>query len=201
MPGSPGISFSPFLMNENSLTQRNTNMQKKLLNRLCFTVLLISPLAFAQEPIQVKSPFNLDEVKWVKTAGTSSIHGKASLQLKNNETKGCAGFGVELLPVANYSNERIKNIYGNNDQGKILIEGSIPKFTPDPKEYHDMVIKTTCNSNNEFTFNNISAGEYYVIGFIIWDVTEKGKSVKTGGAVMKKMKVAPKENIEALLHF
>ncbi|HOY22362.1 MAG TPA: hypothetical protein PK002_04375 [Cellvibrio sp.] len=176
-------------------------MKKKLLNRLCFTLLFVSPLVCAQEPIPLKSAFNLDEVKWVKTVGNSAIQGKAFLTLKNNKTKGCAGFGVELLPVAKYSSERILNIYGNNDQGKIIIEGTIPTFTPDPKEYHDMVIKTKCNSNNEFTFNNISAGEYYVIGFIIWDTNENGKSVKTGGAVMKKIKVAPKENIEALLNF
>ena len=164
-------------------------------------ILLLSPLVFSLEPIQLENTFNIDDVKWVKTVGNSSIHGKAFLNLKNNETKGCAGFGVELLPVAKYSSERILNIYGNNDQGKIIIEGTIPTFTPDPKEYHDMVIKTKCNSNNEFTFNNISAGEYYVIGFIIWDKNENGTAVKTGGAVMKKIKVAPKENIEALLNF
>lgn len=201
MPGLPGISLSPILNYANSLKQRNINMKKKSLNVLSFTFLLLSPFACSQEPIQLKTPFNLDEVKWVKKVGNSSIHGKASLKLKNNETKGCAGFGVELLPVAKYSSERILNIYGNNDQGKILIEGTIPKFTPDPKEYHDMVIKTKCNSNNEFTFNNISAGEYYVIGFIIWDINENDKAVKTGGAVMKKVKVAPNTKIEALLNF
>jgi hypothetical protein len=162
--------------------------------------LLLSPLAFSLEPIQLENTFNIDDVKWVKTAGNSAIHGKAFLKLKNNETKGCAGFGVELLPVANYSNERILKIYGNNDHGQILIDDNIPTFTPDAKGYHDMVIKTKCNSNNEFTFNTISSGDYYVIGFIIWDKSENGKTVKTGGAVMKKVKVAPHENIEALLN-
>lgn len=176
-------------------------MKKKSLNLLSFTLLLLSPFAFSQEPIQLENAFNLDEVKWVKTVGNSSIHGKAFLKLKNNETKGCAGFGVELLPVAKYSNERIFKIYGNNDHGKILIEDNIPKFTPDAKGYHDMVIKTKCNSSNEFSFNNISDGEYYVIGFIIWDKNDNGKAVKTGGAVMRKVKVAPNTKIEVLLNF
>ncbi len=176
-------------------------MKKKLLYLLLFTFLLLSPFAFSQEPIQLENVFNLEEVKWVKTVGNSSIHGKAFIKLKNNETKGCAGFGVELLPVAKYSNERIFKIYGNNDHGQILIEDKIPKFTPDAKGYHDMVIKTKCNANNEFTFNNISFGEYYVIGFIIWDINENGKAVKTGGAVMKKVKVASNAKVEALLNF
>lgn len=176
-------------------------MKKKSLYLLSFTFLLLSPFAFSQEPIQLENAFNLDEVKWVKAVGNSSIHGKAFIKLKNNESKGCAGFGVELLPVAKYSNERILKTYGNNDQGQILIEDNPPKFTPDAKEYHDMVIKTKCNANNEFTFNNISHGQYYVIGFIIWDKNENGKAVKAGGAVMKKVKVAPNTKTEVLLNF
>jgi hypothetical protein len=161
---------------------------------------LMSPLAFSQAPIQLDNVFNIDDVKWVKTAGNSSIYGKAFLTLNNNESKGCAGFGVELLPVAKYANERILKTYGNNDHGQILLEDNPPKFTPDAKGYHDMVIKTQCNGNNEFTFSNISAGEYYVIGFIIWDKNENGKAVKTGGAVMKKIKVAPSSKSEAMLN-
>jgi hypothetical protein len=176
-------------------------MKKKSLYLTAFTFLLFTQFAFSQEPIQLENTFNLDDVKWVKTAGNSAIHGKAFLKLKNNESKGCAGFGVELLPVAKYSNERILKIYGNNDHGQILIEGTIPKFTPDAKGYHDMVIKTKCNSTNEFTFDKISPGEYYVIGFIIWEINENGKAVKTGGAVMKKVKVASNENVEVLLNF
>lgn len=164
-------------------------------------ILLVSSLAFSQEPIQLENTFNNDDVKWVKTAGNSSIYGKAFLKLKNNETKGCAGFGVELLPVAKYSNERIFKIYGNNDHGQILVEDNLPKFTPDAKGYHDMVIKTKCNADNEYAFNNITAGEYYVIGFIIWEINENSKTVKTGGAVMRKVTVAANAKSEALINF
>lgn len=174
---------------------------KKSLYFLAFICLLHSPFAFSLEPIQLESSFNIDEVKWVKKSGSSSIHGKASITLKNHESKGCAGFGVELLPVAKYSNERILKTYGNNDHGQILMEDNPPKFIPDTPEYHDMVIKTTCNAANEFVFNNISAGEYYVIGFIIWDVNEEGKIVKSGGGVMKKIKVQPGSASEAMLGF
>ncbi len=176
-------------------------MKKKSRYLLSFTFLLLSPFAFSQEPTQLESTFNIDDVKWVKAAGNSSIQGKAFIKLKNKETKGCAGFGVELLPAATYANERILKTYGNNDHGQILMEDNPPKFTPDAKEYHDMVIKTKCNTNNEFTFNNISAGEYYVIGFIIWDKNENGKTVKAGGGVMKKVKVAANSCAEAILNF
>lgn len=88
----------------------------------------------AADLVPVKSQFNADEIKWIQSKGNSSISGAAFLQLNEKEQKGCSGFGVELLPVADYSNERILKIYGNNSLGKVLMKNNPPKFTPDPKE-------------------------------------------------------------------
>lgn len=160
---------------------------------------LFAQVTIAAEPIQLKNPFNLDEVKWVKETGDSSVKGKAFLKLSNGEYKGCAGFNVELLPVAKYSNERIYNTYGNNEQGQILLKQNPPKFTPDVKEYHDMVIKAQCNENNEFSFSQIKAGDYYVIGFIMWDINANPQALKDGGAVMKRIHINEKEHVDVLL--
>jgi hypothetical protein len=150
-----------------------------------FSGLVASHIAFSADPIALESEFNVDEVKWVKEPGNSSISGEAFIKLKINKMKGCAGFNVELLPVAPYANERILKTYGNNDHGQVLLEDNPPKFTPDAKDYHDMVIKSSCDERNEFVFNNVNAGEYYVIAFIIFDTNEEGRAAKSGGAVMK----------------
>jgi hypothetical protein len=147
-------------------------------------IALITINAQAAEPIQVKSQFNADEIKWIQTAGSSSISGTAFLRLNDKEQKGCAGFGVELLPVAAYSNERILNIYGNNSQGQVLMKDNPPKFTPDPKEYHELVRKSQCDEKNQFSFKDLPVGEYYVIFFIIWK-NETGAD--DGGALMKRV--------------
>ena len=161
--------------------------------------LVVAQSIHAAEPVQLKSVFNLAEVEWVKEIGNSSLKGKAFLKLAGGEYKGCAGFNVELLPVAKYSNERILKTYGNNEQGQILLKDNPPKFTPDAKEYHDMVIKTQCNENNEFSFSQIKSGDYYIMGFIIWDAAVDGKTVKDGGAVMKRIHINEKESPEVLI--
>jgi len=61
---------------------------------------------------------------------------------------------------------------------KMYVEDGIPKFTPDPKGYHDTK-KTMCNEKGEFEFNNLPLGEYYIIAFMLWD--------KTGGGIMHRV--------------
>ncbi|QEY18784.1 hypothetical protein D0C16_24045 [Cellvibrio sp. KY-GH-1] len=145
----------------------------------------------AADLVPVKSQFNADEIKWIQSNGNSSISGAAFLQLNEKEQKGCSGFGVELLPVADYSNERILKIYGNNSLGKVLMKNNPPKFTPDPKEYHELVRKSQCDEKNQFSFKDLPAGEYYVIFFIIWK-NEVG--VDDGGALMKRVSLKAGEN-------
>jgi len=145
---------------------------------------------YSAEPVQLESRFDLEEVKWIQTQGNSTISGTAFLQLNKDEKKGCASFGVELLPVAKYSNERIFKTYGNNSSGQILLKDNPPKFTPDHPQYHELVRKTVCDTKNNFTFIDLPAGDYYVIAFIIWK-DEKGQS--DGGAVMKKLSLGSGE--------
>ena len=153
---------------------------------------LFSIYSQAADPVQVKSQFNADEIKWIQSTGNSSISGSAFLQLNEKEQKGCAGFGVELLPVAGYSNERILKIYGNNSQGQVLMKDNPPKFTPDPVEYHELVRKSKCDEKNQFSFKDLPVGEYYVIFFIIWK-NETGED--DGGALMRRVSLKANENV------
>ncbi|MBU2223140.1 MAG: hypothetical protein KKB00_03815 [Gammaproteobacteria bacterium] len=149
-------------------------------------------ICLASEPIKLSSSFNEEEIKWVAEKGNSSIYGSAHIKLENGVTKGCASFNVELLPVASYSSERIFKTYGNNVSGQILVSQNPPKFEPDVKKYHELVISTTCNAKNQFEFNNIPQGDFYILAFIIWDEEKDGVAKKLGGAVMTKIHV--KEN-------
>lgn len=145
----------------------------------------------AAELIQLKNQFNRDDVKWIQTNGNASISGTAFLQLNEKEQKGCAGFGVELLPVAKYSNERILKTYGNNSRGQVLLKDNPPKFTPDHPEYHELVRKSECDETNHFSFKDLPAGDYYVMVFIIWK-NETGAN--DGGALMKRVSLKMGEN-------
>lgn len=157
----------------------------------CLFLFNISP-CLASEPIKLSSSFNEDEVNWIKGKGGSSVSGTASIKLESGVNKGCASFKVELLPVASYSNERIFKTYGNNVGGQILISQNPPKFEPDVKEYHELVIATTCDAKGEFQFNDVPQGDFYILAFIIWNEERDGVSKTLGGAVMRKIQV--KEN-------
>src|SRR5688572_17514936 len=81
--------------------------------------------------------------------------------------------------------------YGNNQQGQILLEQNPPRFTPDVKEYHEMLLKGSCVARGKFNFENVAAGDYYVMAFIIWKTGPANGASSTGGAVMKRIRVEP----------
>lgn len=153
--------------------------------------LLVSlPLA-ASEPLQLKSRFDPAQVQWVAQPGDAEVTGTAFLVLADGARKSCAGFKVELLPVADYSSERIGLTYGNNQAGQILLEQNPPAFTPDDPGYHELLLRSQCDADGRFVFEQVPAGEYYVMVFVIWTETGSDKSSRQGGAVMQRIRVAP----------
>lgn len=163
-------------------------------------LMLCGGSAYSEDLVELETRFDMDEVSWILVEGDSSIGGQAFLNMPNGDVKGCAGFNVELLPVADYANERILKTYGNNTSGQILLRDSPPKFTPDAEGYHEMGIKGQCNQENDFLFEGINAGEYYVIAFIIWDHQDgDAPAEKDGGGVMKRVSVARGEHKTVLM--
>jgi hypothetical protein len=151
--------------------------------------------AWSAEPLKVNSPFNLEELKFVTVPGRASISGRAVLELADGSLKDCAGFNVELLPVTAYSSERIFKTYGNVQRGQILLEQNPPKFTPDVKEYHELLLKSSCDAEGVFHFEKVPAGDYFVMAFLIWE-EKSGDSVrKTGGALMQRLRVGASDRV------
>jgi len=157
---------------------------------------ITGPAVWSAEPLKVDSPFNLEELKFVLVPGKASVSGRAVLELADGSRKDCAGFNVELLPVTAYSSERILKSYGNVQRGQVLLEQNPPKFVPDVKEYHELLLKSSCNAQGVFHFENVPAGDYFVMAFLIWE-EKAGDSVrKTGGAVMQRLRVGANDRVE-----
>ena len=156
-------------------------------------------LAGAVTTIQLDSTFDVDSVKWIRGSGNSSVSGKAFLKLRDGTERDCAGFNVELLPVATYSSERIFHTYGNNRAGQVLLEDNPPQFSPDAPGYHEYVLKGTCNAQGEFRFEKVPTGDYFVMVFIIWELPGLDPPVKTGGALMKRIHVNPRVDLQVEL--
>lgn len=126
--------------------------------------------------ITIVNDFDYEEVSWFKTKGNSKIKGIAKFKSKSGDIRFGEEFRIELMPNCSYTEERLNKIYNDKDSGYIHIEDGISKFIPDPEGYHD-TIKTMCNKNGEFEFNNLPPGDYYIIAFMLWE--------KTGGGIMK----------------
>jgi len=130
------------------------------------------------KPIKIVNTFNDEAVKWFKTEGHGTIKGIAKFKSKNGNLRFGKDFRIELMPNCLYTEERLNKIYNDKDSGYVYIEDGIPKFTPDPKGYHETK-KTMCNEKGEFEFNNLPLGDYYIIAFMLWD--------KTGGGIMHRV--------------
>ncbi|MDO3383957.1 hypothetical protein [Gilvimarinus algae] len=165
-----------------------------MINRPMFLLpglLTVVSMGASAEPLELESRFDSSEVDWVMQPGSATVSGTASIRLETGEQKGCGGFHVELLPAADYANERIFRTYGNNDQGQILMSQDPPSFTPDAKAYHELNLSAPCNEDNRFEFLQVPAGDYYAIGFIIWSEGD----TKKGGGVMKRIRVTEGESL------
>lgn len=66
------------------------------------------------------------------------------------------------MPHCRYTEERLNKVYNSRDSGYVYVEDGIPKFTPDPKEYHN-TMKTMCNKDGEFEFQYLPEGDYMLL--------------------------------------
>ena len=185
-------------------------MKKAAVLGLCTTC---ASALTAAEPLRLDSRFDASAVQWVTQAGDSQVTGTAFLTLADGSRRSCAGFKVELLPVAEYSNERIRLTYGNNQQGQILLEQHPPKFTPDDPAYHELLLKSQCDAQGVFDFRQVPAGEFYVMVFVIWEEAGADPTPgqperlsgparprhQRGGALMKRIRVEPAARLEVTL--
>lgn len=154
--------------------------------------------------IHLKSILNETEFKdALEATGKNTVKGSAMIRLNNGSIQTCAGFSVSLIPVTEYSSERIHGLYGNTDKGfSPLKNKEIVKFVPDSKSYSVLARQTTCNPQGFFSFEKIKDGSYFVITSIQWvamDGLVASNHVYGGGSLFQKVTVNNKEITEIVL--
>ena len=137
-----------------------------------------------KEVIEIKNPFETEKVTWFKNKGTATIKGIAKFKPKEGAIRFGEEFSVELMPYTRYSEERLSHIYKDKKADFVFAADGIPKFTPDPKGYHDTK-KMTCNADGTFEYTNLPPGKYYVVAFMIFD---------GGGGIMRHFELKEGEN-------
>lgn len=144
----------------------------------------------------IKNNFNEAEAQNALKPGKNTIKGSALIRQNSGNVVTCAGTEISLIPVTEYSNERIFHLYKNTEKGFLSAIFYNPNaFTNDNFAYYRAMKNVTCNAQGFFSFNEIADGDFFVVSRIIWRV---GYSTE-GGLLMRKVSVRGGETKEIVL--
>jgi hypothetical protein len=156
---------------------------------------LTTPQAAVPQPTV---PFDESALLPFAGKGTSTITGQAFLKTAGGEVRYGAGDNVLLIPVTPYTTQEV----GWADS--TLIIAGVP--TPTSQNMFDLrlqkYIRTVVgDGSGNFEFQNIPAGDYYVLCPIIWSVPnyELGIIDKTGGVAHAKTHVDDGETVKVVV--
>lgn len=144
---------------------------------------LVGCAAPQKRQIVLKNKFNAEEVAWAKEVGSGKIVGSGLIQTIGGIPRSCAGNIVTINPSSPYSRERIMAIYGNEERG--FIRG-INYEIEVPPGYEDQFRKTRCDAQGAFEFDELPAGEYFVLTSVVWKVNDYSNE---GGTMIQKVVV------------
>jgi hypothetical protein len=116
------------------------------------------PQAAAPTGITIQTPFRADDFGWSIKPGTARIQGLTA------SGASCAGKAVALTPVAPYSSERIRALYGSLTYAVLPI-GVVRAKTilNDNPAMRGYVRAARCDQNGTFVFDKLAAGPYFII--------------------------------------
>lgn len=125
--------------------------------------------------VSILSVFKPEDVAWAVGEGTSSIKGSALLTTNGGLPRTCAGKEVGIIPVSAYSTERMTVLYGSVPSFRQIrgdnisgIYNPIQTINDTPAQYLATVRRTKCDAQGYFEFENIPAGDYYVVTQVVW---------------------------------
>lgn len=160
------------------------------------SVIMLSGCIASKPPVALNNKFDTALTKSLfESRGKNTIQGNAFLRQQGGGVVTCAGSDVRMLPVTQYSTERIQHIYSNSERGyRPFFMGPV-QFTENPYEYQQYHVTNVCDSQGNFSFDNVGDGDYYVTTMVKWQV---GYNMQ-GGLLMQKVKVSNGENKKLVL--
>lgn len=147
--------------------------------------LVLFALSACVQTKELKTSFNPAEAAFINQKGNSRIDGQIFLRRNDGVVVFGAGSKVTLVPDSTYARERMRHIYGtrNISQGQVNVDSA-------PIDYVTYTKQTVADAEGKFSFPDLVAGTYYVVGSVIWRV---GNSPQ-GGSLRKLVVLGPDEN-------
>lgn len=157
---------------------------------LVSAVILAGCVASApKKVVSLQTAFNADEVAWFQTKGTATISGNALLLTQGGVPRTCAGREVTLFPAGAYAKERMQGFYGSTTQGFIGAYSQQVEMENNPA-YLAVGATAICDSQGNFEFKQLPAGEYFLTTLVLWRVNYQWQ----GGRLMQGFKLREGEN-------
>lgn len=154
---------------------------------MIFSLLILFISSCASIPQKRQSTFNEAEFLPYAGTGSSNIIGQAFLKTRGGDVKYGAGNEVILIPVTSYTRETIE---------RYVIRGE--NLEQHDQRYSKYRRTTRADGQGGFEFNNIPAGDYYLVCGIFWTLSDRF-STKTGGIAHSQVSVKPGETIKVIL--
>lgn len=139
------------------------------------------------EIIQAQIKYDASKISWVYKEGTGKVSGQAFLRTMSGNVKTCAGLRVLLVPVSDYSSERMSVIYGATDKGYKPYSQANAPLEPISKDFVATFRNTNCNAQGEFSFSGLPVGSYFVLADVLWKV--RVSEGFEGGTLLQKVTI------------
>jgi len=157
----------------------------------CVAIVLFGCASPTKQKISLQSTFNKEQAQKLMAAGPNTIKGSALMRQVGGAVVTCAGQAIGLYPVTEYSTERVKHIYGNDNIGMIsafVAQHNLNPFENTDEDYRTLSKSTQCDAQGFFKFEKIADGEFYLTSSIMWK-SNPSSMYYEGGIMMRKVKV------------
>ena len=134
------------------------------------------------------TPFDESELQPYSKNGTSTISGQAFQKTNGGDVKFGAGNEVSLIPVTSYTTE-MAQAWRNRSW-----PGDPPQTNPQLQKYVRQVV---ADGNGNFEFQNVPAGNYYVVCPIFWRVPNE--IVPTGAVALTQTHVNAGQTVKVVV--
>ena len=173
------------------------------MRKVLLTICLLVGMLMVQGCVTTiqRIPFPAKEYKELpkKNIGTATVRGQAFLKTVIGEVRYAAGNEVDLAPVTSYTTQMYnawKNFRFNGPlSGPTKFEPEVPD-----SRVNDYTNRIVADGDGRFEFKNVSAGEYYIITSLVWEIPNSSCLPNLqGGILSEKIIVVEGEEYNIIL--
>lgn len=126
--------------------------------------------------------------------GNNEISGSAFLRQQGGGVVTCAGQDVTLIPATTYARRVVIALYGTATE-QARNQGRSVRIEPSSDEFGKLVKTTQCDAQGNFSFENITDGEFFLETKVTWVVAGS----TNGGAIIRPVRVSGGERIRVVI--